>query len=515
MMADRGANDSSAKSSDDPLIGQCINDRYLIEQVLAQGGMGRVYRARQVPLGRTVALKVLQPNYHGSADPAFHKRFLLEAATCAKLKCANTVTIFDYGSQEGIYYIAMEYLEGRTLHHELRRLGHLPLARTYSIVRQMCRSLGEAHEFGVIHRDLKPANIVLVEQDDEDERDFVKIIDFGLVKEMDTAGEGLTKSGLFMGSPKYMSPEQIRNHELDPRSDIYAIGVVTYEMLTGRAPFVGKSDIDTLTAHLGQRPPPMSSVNPSVAVPAVVEGIVRKCLEKSPDQRFSTVEQLYEAFKAAITHTMSVTPTGPWLISQTQPIAPAEPASVGDDIPTATSEGLSDVSIVEPRQQRRLWVPLLFALAVAGLAGALALSDDAPPETTSPVGARAAPAAEVEVEPPPAPEPAPEPEPEPAPLRTVRLQLHTDPPGAMAIIHERLYGPTPAEIELAGDEYAEGQSLTVRFQKEGYRDHTSTLRIDAESLQVEATLEPFSRRVFRPRPSQQPPDPAPSMWSPI
>jgi serine/threonine-protein kinase len=190
----------SAKGPD-PLIGRVINDRFRVVSAIARGGMGKVYRAEQAPLGREVALKVLNPNYNGENDPEFHKRFFLEASTCSKLSHPNTVTIFDYGrTDDDVYYIAMELLEGRTLHRTLRDDGPFAPSRAMHVARQVCRSLREAHGLGVIHRDLKPANVFLVRHGDE--IDFVKVLDFGLVKDLGASGEDLTQTGLFMGSPK-------------------------------------------------------------------------------------------------------------------------------------------------------------------------------------------------------------------------------------------------------------------------------------------------------------------------
>src|SRR5579871_840452 len=181
----------------DPLIGRVINERFKITGVIAKGGMGKVYRAEQAPLGRICAVKVLNPSYSGSQDPEFHKRFFLEASTASKLTHPNTVTIFDYGkTSDDIYFMAMEYLEGRTLHRAIREATFLPEERVVHIARQICRALREAHGIGVIHRDLKPANIFLVEHGDE--ADFVKLLDFGLVKNVsDNKGEDLTQPGLF------------------------------------------------------------------------------------------------------------------------------------------------------------------------------------------------------------------------------------------------------------------------------------------------------------------------------
>ena len=168
---------------EDPLVGRVINDRFKVLAVIARGGMGKVYRAEQAPLGRLVALKVLNPNYQGEHDPDFHKRFFLEASIASKLTHPNTVTIFDYGrTDDDIYYIAMELLEGRTLHRALRDEGPFDASRAMHIARQICRSLREAHALIVIPRDIKPANVFLVHHGDVS--DFVTVLDFGLVKNL-------------------------------------------------------------------------------------------------------------------------------------------------------------------------------------------------------------------------------------------------------------------------------------------------------------------------------------------
>ena len=290
----------------DPLIGRLINDRYKIVGIIARGGMGKVYRAEQAPLGRLVALKVLNPNYSGENDPEFHKRFFLEASIASKLTHPNTVTIFDYGkTDDDIYYIAMELLEGRTLHRALREEGPFDPERTMHIGRQICRSLREAHGLGVIHRDLKPANVYLVQHGDEN--DFVKVLDFGLVKNLDEKGEELTQTGLFMGSPKYMSPEQIRGERVDSRVDVYALGVIMYEMLTGKVPFDRPNSVNILMAHIQEQVPAMNDHNGNVRVPPPVEAVVRRCMAKNPDERYGSMDDVLVALKqcAGMTMTMS------------------------------------------------------------------------------------------------------------------------------------------------------------------------------------------------------------------
>lgn len=282
----------------DPLIGRTVNDRFKISALIARGGMGKVYRAEQAPLGRQVALKVLNPNYSGEHDPEFHKRFFLEASICAKLTHPNTVTIFDYGrTDDDIYYIAMELLEGRTLYKALREESSFEPARAMHIARQICRSLREAHALGVIHRDLKPANVFLIQHGDE--TDVVKVLDFGLVKNLDDKSEDLTQTGLFMGSPKYMAPEQIQGERTDARADIYSLGVMLYEMLTGKVPFDRPNSVNILMAHVHEAPPPLREMRPDLVTPPALEQLVFRCMAKSPDARFANMDELLLALKHA------------------------------------------------------------------------------------------------------------------------------------------------------------------------------------------------------------------------
>ena len=375
-------------SGPDPLIGRLISGRFRVLALVARGGMGKVYKAEQAPLGRICALKVLNPSYDGDSDPEFHKRFFLEASTAAKLTHPNTVTIFDYGKDEDVYFIAMEYIEGKTLYRVLRESGPLPEPRAAHVARQVCRSLREAHRMGVVHRDLKPANVLLV--DHGDEKDTVKVLDFGLVKDVSgKKDEDLTQQGLFMGSPKYMSPEQITGTAVSAATDIYSLGVILYEMLSGKVPFDRGKSVATLMAHVNEPVPPMHSHHPSLAVSAAMEAIVMRCLAKHPDDRFGSMNDVLEALKRvsgaewltdtneglpAVSYTGNalprVQPTGaatesgshpeglprPVFVSPsvTDTLAPDRAARATDDLPPVRSRGRGAVLAV-------------LALAVAGL----------------------------------------------------------------------------------------------------------------------------------------------------
>jgi len=281
----------------DPLIGRVVSDRYKVMEAIGNGGMGRVYRAIQAPLDRVVALKVLGAGH--DRDPNFYKRFFLEASVTAKLTHPNTITLFDYGrTDDGIFYIAMEYLAGRTLSMVMQQEGPLVQERVIHIAQQICRSLREAHALGIIHRDLKPANVMLMRQ--QDDHDFVKVLDFGLVKFFsgeNSAETEITNAGTFMGSPHYIAPEQARNQNPDQRCDIYSLGVLSYHMLTGRVPFTAQNPVDIILKHLHDLPVPPSQLRPDLQIAPAFEAILLKCMEKEREHRFQSMDELLLALK--------------------------------------------------------------------------------------------------------------------------------------------------------------------------------------------------------------------------
>jgi len=281
----------------DPLVGQVFHDRFKILSLVAKGGMGKVYKAEQAPLGRICAVKVLTPPADSEQREEFRKRFFLEASVGSKLTHPNTVTIFDYGvTDDNTYFMAMEFLDGRTLAKALREDGPFTEARAAHVARQVCRSLREAHALGVVHRDLKAANVFLVDKGDEN--DFAKVLDFGLVKNVaQDSSEDLTQAGLFMGSPKYMSPEQIRGEHVDARTDIYALGVLMFEMIAGRVPFDKPNQVDTRLAHVNDEVPTVHSVRPDSDASESFESVIRRCLAKDAAQRFASMDEALQALR--------------------------------------------------------------------------------------------------------------------------------------------------------------------------------------------------------------------------
>jgi len=276
------------------LVGSYLG-QYEILREIGRGGMAIVYLARQPSLGRHVALKVLHP--HLAGDTTLVARFQREARTAARLQHPNIITIYEVGQQGGYYFIAMEYLTGQPLSEVIRRRGALPLRRVIHIAQQVAAALDYAHSQGFVHRDIKPSNIIV------GQGDSIKLTDFGIAKSRHDAR--LTITGSLLGTPYYMSPEQAQGQVVDYRADIYSLGVVCYEMLTGRVPFGGETPA-VLHAHVYETPLPMRSLNRRL--PAEVEKAVGRALAKEPGNRYRSAGELANALEAAA-RVKGVTPT--------------------------------------------------------------------------------------------------------------------------------------------------------------------------------------------------------------
>ena len=261
--------------------------RFLIIEERGRGGMAVVYRAYDNVLQRTVALKVLLP--HLGANAEFTRRFEREAITAANLRHPNIVIIYDVGSQEGFQYIVMEYLDGPTLQQEIQKKGSLPINRVVPIIGQLANALDYAHQQGLVHRDVKPANVIV------GARDQITLTDFGLVKAANMAK--ITGEGMASGTLKYMSPEQAMGKELDIRSDIYSLGVVVYEMLSGEAPFSATTPYQVLRDLINEPPPPLVPLHSGVNVR--LEQVVLRALAKEPAARFGSAGEFASALASA------------------------------------------------------------------------------------------------------------------------------------------------------------------------------------------------------------------------
>ena len=258
-----------------------LSGRYELTHLVARGGMAQVYRAHDRLLDRPVALKVLFPEL--SVDRAFVERFRREAQAAANLSHPNIVPVFDWGEDGGTYFIVMEFVDGQPLSQALRAGGPMPPVRVAQLGAQVAAALSYAHRHGVIHRDVKPGNVLLTEDQQ------AKVTDFGIARAVNTE-ESLTQTGAVMGTATYFSPEQAEGIGVDSRSDIYSLGVVLYEMVAGRPPFLGDTPVSIASKHVRDRPPLLRDLNPTV--PPALEAVIAKAMAKSPDLRYQTAADL-------------------------------------------------------------------------------------------------------------------------------------------------------------------------------------------------------------------------------
>ncbi len=287
------------------MIGRVFLGRYEAKQVLGEGGMGRVYLARQTDLGRLVVVKVMHD--HIAADNKFRERFQRETFVMARFHHPNAVTLFDASLNDpNGPCIVMEYVKGVNLESLLIKNERLAPARVGRVVTQLCDVLQAAHDEGIIHRDLKPANLMICDPDTPKER--VKVMDFGLAKLVEEGSNRRvtdTNIDFAVGTPGYICPEQVRGEQMDHRGDLYSVGVMMYELMTGRLPFKGENSMDVLLAHATEAPPPFAELELKVDIPQQIEDLVRACLEKDPENRPQSARELSERFQAALGRSVS------------------------------------------------------------------------------------------------------------------------------------------------------------------------------------------------------------------
>jgi serine/threonine-protein kinase len=297
-----------ARAVPESLIGRTVGGKFVIEATLGVGAMGAVYKARHPALDKAVAVKIMHRDL--ADDPQFLARFQREAKAASRLDHPCSIRVIDYGQeQDGLVYLAMEFIDGRDLLKVITEDWPLSPMRVVEILSQVLSALGKAHELGIIHRDLKPENIMVIrEHDDEGKpRDAVKVCDFGIAKVSDARAfqtstspglQPLTTMGTLVGTPEYMSPEQGRGEPLDPRSDLYSVGVVLFQMLTGTLPFTAENALGVVLKHVTDEPPAPSSIN-AMVMPAL-EAICLKALRKKRDERFQTARDMRSQLRAAV-----------------------------------------------------------------------------------------------------------------------------------------------------------------------------------------------------------------------
>jgi eukaryotic-like serine/threonine-protein kinase len=339
-----------------------LADRYEVEELLGQGGMARVFRGTDRVLNRSVAVKVLSPQFAG--DDQFVARFRREAQAAAALNHPNIVSVYDTGDQGDVHYIVMEYVEGRTLRDAIRQEGPILPERASEIAQAVARALSSAHEAGLVHRDIKPGNIMLT-RDGE-----VKVMDFGIART--STGDTLTQTAAVLGTASYLSPEQAQGTAVDARSDIYSLGCVLYEMLTGRPPFTGDSPVAIAYKHVREDPVHPSNLNPDV--PPSLDAVVMKAMAKNPENRYQTADELRQDLERASAGLPTVA----------TPLLLADPTEVVTHQPEGTAVMTGVPPDQEPERKRRWWIAVLVILLLAalGVAAYFLVQALLPPEPT-------------------------------------------------------------------------------------------------------------------------------------
>jgi serine/threonine-protein kinase len=503
---------SSGSVAQDPLIGQTLDGRYYVERVLGAGGMGLVYQARHVMLGKSLAVKVLKQEV--SRDEQVIGRFRREAQSASAIGSPHICDVSDFGAlPDGSTYFVMEFLDGPSLTHAMERERPMPVARILSVGQQLCDALGAAHERGIVHRDLKPDNVHLVRHGKRD--DFVKVLDFGIAKVAGAADKKLTQAGQVFGTPHYMSPEQCAGRDVDHRTDIYALGVMFYEMATGQVPFDADNLMGVLTKHVYEQPIPPRELPKPADVPAGLEAVILKCLAKQPEDRYQSMAEL----RADLTRVAEGVMPGA--------IADAMHASQHDTrspsaYPPGIAVGTTPVQVVEGSRMG-LWIAAVLGLLVVGagvFAAVFFLLDDAPatppvanvandppvarPDPTPP----APPPVQPPVEPAPTPPPAAvEPTPPPTPTVPTTVRLVTDPAGAEVYSGEgALIGNTPIDLPRP----AQGSNTEVSIRLPGYVTRSFVVSsLTAGEVTVRLERERAVVRGGRPTPAVALPPPTP------
>ncbi len=465
------------------LVGATIGN-YRVVGKLGEGGMGAVYLAEHPLIGKKVALKVLREEY--SRNQEIINRFFHEAKAIHDIGHPNIVDFIDYGFVQtptgtGFAYFIMEFLPGDSLAQLLRREGSLPPERAFHIGMQVADALASAHQKGIVHRDLKPDNVFTVQRGRD--RDFVKLLDFGIAKLTGEQGASQrTRTGVVMGTPAYMSPEQCEGRgRVDHRTDIYALGILLYEMITGRVPFVGEGYGDVIVQHLTCQPAWPSTIRGPL--PPAIETVVMKALAKRPDDRYQSMEE----FGAAMANPDAYIAQrgGPEAFLPPYPATMARPvgwtdASASPPRSTTLTQSAGQVAARKPRQRG----PIIAVAGIAAVALAVGIGYAVVPTDKGAHGDGKVAEPKADSPPPPVPPPLkqvappPEPKPEvvpsakveavPAPPKEIHVRLSSVPAGAEALVDGKSVGRTPVEVDL---ERGDGEAA-VTLTLEGYTPKT-------------------------------------------
>jgi serine/threonine-protein kinase len=497
----------------DPLLGRMLEGRYRIDSVIGQGGMGVVYRGFQPAMDRAVAIKVLRAEL--GRDAAIVKRFEREARAASRLSHPNIITLYDFGqTHDRLMYIVMELLDGEPLRTTLQREGAIGPARALDIAFQLGDALSSAHAAGVVHRDLKPENVfrraVGVRPD------FLKILDFGVAKLVTTEpASQITSAGMVLGTPLYMSPEQVLGEEVDHRADLYAVGIMLYEMLVGDHPFRDTRAVAVLLNHLQKEPPRLAEVAPALSKDLELQRVLDRAMAKRPEARFQSAAEMLAALAsvqvdgAPAGESILRTGSSPKIRNDAALAVTRAPELPAPTIPPVGSAEVQPVALTVFPRSRRRGLKAGAALALLG-AGAIAvyLGLREPEESVpSPRPPRAAAPAVANLPAPtpvatPVPAPAPKPEP-PRPPRKVTLDLRSRPSAATVLRDGSRAGRTPFKLSLEPSKAV----VVLRFEHSGYSPEVRKVVPRADEV-IDVKLSKIVR-ARRPKPKPAPPAPKP------
>ncbi len=474
--------------SNDALIGAIVDGRYRVEQQIGEGGMGVVYRATHVSLNKSLALKVLRGEM--AKDPEVVQRFIQEAQSATSIGHENIIDINDFGRlPDGTVYFVMEFLNGSSLSDMIKRGGSIPLSDAVDIIRQIGGALGAAHQRGIVHRDLKPDNIYLIPRGEM--LNFVKVLDFGIAK-VGGASNKITRTGMVFGTPHYMSPEQAAGQSVDARTDIYALGVIMYEMFTGHVPFDADTFMAVLTKHMFEKPGPMSRPGDERSLGALEE-ITLKALEKKPEHRYQSMQELVDDLERVAGGGRPRSVGG----------AAGPSAALADALePRSRSEMNLEGQISPSRAPKKAYYLiaagavvlagiLIFVIALRSGGGGQARAVPQPPPAALP------PLMPVPT-PPTAPVTAPPAAPNPVEAPQQIVTIETEPAGAAVIMDGAIVGSTPARFPRPDSGARELELRLDGYTKENVRISSASPTV------VRLVLRRRSAVAVAPRPAPKP-----------